>query len=325
MRQKYYNLLVFTVLISLFSCEGDGYTVPEGGKELQNACIKRTLGPNVAGEKIEFAYAMALPSTKGKLVSAKVEASIPGAPGTYMENKSYYTNTSGQDIGVEVGSSSLTEGKITEVTYTVDTCAATLRYYYVVPEEAKGKEVSFTFSATGSNGKTVSHRMGPYVISRMDMKLDLVLTNNSYFSIADMEIYDETFAAAHPDKIDLVYLFRTVRGINFRHALVSPAADSEYLPSITLPEGVNNSTRLQRSYASADQQLARDQYGVFVDDRDLQEIDLQNAPNYAINIAQNAGAWLETADGQYRAYIYINNADEKRAGMTLSIKRLKVK
>jgi hypothetical protein len=325
MQRKYYYVALFICLTGFFACEKSDYEVPEGGKELQNNCIKRSLGPNIAGGKIEFAYAMALSPTQGKLVSAKVEASIPGDVGTYLENKSYHTNASGQDIGIEVGNPSVTEGKVTEEVYSVDTCAATLRYYYVIPEAAKGKEVSFTFSATDSHGKTVTFKMGPYTVSQMDMKLDIVLGNNSYFSIADMAVYDATFAAANPDKIDLVYLYRSLRGVKFLHALVSPAADSEYLPDITLPDGVNNSTRLLKVFASADQQLARDQFGVFVDDLDLQKIDLSKAPNYGINIAQNAGAWLETADGQYRAYIYVNKADEKRAGMTFSIKRLKVK
>lgn len=326
MRIKHYIFLLACFGIAFTSCEDKEYTIPEGVKSLTNDCLKRSLGPNVIGTTIDFAYAMALPFNTGNLVSAKVEASIVGATGTYLENNSYHTGNGGEDVGIEIGSPSITDGKITEVIFTRDTCASTLRYYYKVPEEARGKEVSFKFSATDSNGKQVSYDMGPYKISEMDMKLDLVLKNNSYFSISDMAVYDAATAATIPDKIDLVYLFRTIRGVTFRHAFVSPTAENaEYLPNITLPAGLGNSTKFMKVYSSADQQLARNEYGLFVDDLDLREINLANSPDYAINVTQYAGAWVETSDGVYRAYIYVNKASETVGGMTISIKRLKVK
>lgn len=72
-------------------------------------------------------------------------------------------------VGVELGSPSETNGGVTEVHFTVDTCASTLRYYYIIPEEARGREVSFTFSAESSNGQAVNYKMGPYKISNMVM------------------------------------------------------------------------------------------------------------------------------------------------------------
>ena len=66
--------------------------------------IKRSLGPNIVGQDIEFAYAMALPAHKGKLVSAEVEASIAGAPATNLLNLSHYTLGSGKDTGIVVAS-----------------------------------------------------------------------------------------------------------------------------------------------------------------------------------------------------------------------------
>ncbi|MDR1683661.1 MAG: DUF4466 family protein [Candidatus Symbiothrix sp.] len=325
--KHYYIILSIACFGIIFaSCDDNAYTIPDGAKELTNDCLKRSLGPNMVGGSIDFAYAMALPFNTGNLVSAKVEASIAGASGTYLENHSYHTGSGGENVGIEIGSPSVTDGIATEVVFTRDTCASTLRYYYIVPEEARGKQVSFKFSASDSNGKQVSYDMGPYNISEMDMKLDMALTNNSYFSISDMAVYNATQAAENPDKIDLVYLFRTMRGVTFRHAFVSPTAENaDYLPNLTLPAGVGNSTKFMKVYASADQQLARNEFGVFVDDLDLREINLSNAPDYGINIAQNAGAWLETADGKYRAYIYVNKASETVGGMTISIKRLKIK
>jgi len=314
---------LFCIIIFFASCSDDDYEVPEGGKKLQNKCIKRTIGPNLVGEKIEFAYAMALAPENGKLVSAKVEASITGASGTYFDNKSYHTNGSGHDVGIEVCSPSVTEGKVTDISFVRDTCAATLRFYYVIPEEARGKQVSFTFYATDSNGKTVSHKMGSYAISEMDMKLDIVLKNNSYFSIADMAVYDEDEIAANPQKADLVYLFRNK--IHFLHSLISPGADSQYLPDITIPDGANNNTRFFKVFASADQQLARNEFGVFVDDYDLRKMDFTDTPDFGINMKVNSGGWIESSDGQYRAYFYVNKVSNPLRQMTISVKRLKVK
>ena len=322
---KFNIFLVLCLLSFLFvSCDNE-YEIPDGVTELTNDCIKRSLGPNVVGGQIEFAYAMALPKEKGKLVSARVEASIPGAEGTYLEHRSFHTDNIGSDVGVEIGTPSETIGAVTEVRFTVDTCASTLRYYYVIPEEARGKEVSFVFFAESSDGETSKYEMGPYKIASMDMMLDIKLNNNSYFSIEDMRTYTADEAAEHPEKIDLVYLFRMMRGVKFLHALVAPAADEDYRPNVSLPEGVTNNTKIKRVYSSCDQQLARNEAGVFVDDLDLQQIDLSRSPNYSINLAEMNGIWAETSDGRYRAYIYINEAQATRAGITISIKRLKVR
>ena len=327
MLHKYYSLiLVLLLAVFITACQEEEYSLPTAESGLQNDCIKRTLGPNMVGMNIEFAYAMALLPSEGKIVSAQVEATIAGATGTYLENKSYYTNSSGQDVGIAIGDASVTTGTKTVVTFTKDTCAATLRYYYRIPEEARGKSVDFIFSAKASNGQTVSYEMGSYNIAKMDMKLDLLAKDGAacYISITDMAVYDAAGAAANAAKIDLVYLHRLISGITFSHALVSPA-NTEYLPGITLPSGVSNSSKEIKAWNLRDQQLARLQYGIFIDDVDLQQIDFTNAPNYAINMKAESGLWVETTDGKYRAYIFVNKVDDTKKEMTLSIKRLQVK
>ncbi len=123
-----YTLLLLSFLMGIMACDpSDHPTVTPLAKEgFQADVIKRSLGPNVVGIDIEFAFAMAMPAKMGKIVSAQVEASIPGATGTYLENKSYYTDGSGNDIGVTVGQPFLNEGKITKVNFTSDTSAAYL-------------------------------------------------------------------------------------------------------------------------------------------------------------------------------------------------------
>ncbi len=328
MQLKYYSLLLLTFAVIFFTaCQDEEYSLPtlEGG--LHNDCIKRTLGPNVVGLNLEFAYAMALPKAEGKIVSAQVEASIAGGAATYMEYRSFSTNSSGVDVPVTIGSPSVTSATKTEVVFTKDTCAATLRYYYIIPEEARGKTVKFTFSAKASNGQTVTYEMGPYTVAKMDMKLDLVVSdnNNSYISIADLAVYNAATAATQAANIDLVYLYRTYTTATFNHALVAPAANPDYKPGITLPAGVGNGAKIWKVWALRDQHLARLQYGIYIDDVDFQELDFSGAPDYAINLRAEAGTWVETADGKYRAYIYINKIDNTKKEMTISIKRYQMK
>ena len=73
MKRKY-NSLILLMLVAIFfsACQNDEYSTPIPGTTLNNDCLKRTLGPNIVGMNIEFAYAMALPATTGKLVSAQV-------------------------------------------------------------------------------------------------------------------------------------------------------------------------------------------------------------------------------------------------------------
>lgn len=317
-------LAVMVLAWGFQSCSDDGtYEIPDATSGLQNDLIKRSLGPNVVGGVIEFAYAMAQLPTEGKIVEASVEASIGGATGTVLQNKSF--NTGGS---VEIGSPSTTDGKLTKVTFTKDTSAATLRYNYVIPEEARGKSLTFKFLAKSSNGQVVTYDAGPYEISSMDMVLDLVAKDPSaaYISIADLKLYTAAEAAASPSKVDLVYLYRATPA-SFGHALVAPATDPMYLPGVTLPTGVSNNTKLIKAFTVRDQQLARLQYGVYVDDIDLKTKDFSTAPNFITDLRAEYGAWVETADGTYRALVFVNAVTNTPAvkEIRISIKRLKVK
>lgn len=328
-------IIGFIVLLSLpvflVSCESD-----EDEATLNNKCIKRSLGPNVIGQEIEFVYAMAIQPSAGKLVSVEVEASIQGDAATWLEHRSYHTKLDGIDTAVVIGSPSVNADNKTKVEFKVDTCAAALRYYYVIPESAKGKTVSFTFSALASNGETVSMQMGPYAIAEMDMVLDLPVSAAScYISIEDMAVYNAATAATIPNKIDLVYLYKNYNtdSVPFNHSFVAPAADAKkYLPGITLPAGVNRNTKI-RDVGIKDAHLARlhlktpaeAQPALYIDDIDLRNIDMSNMPNWALDIITNDGMWIETQDGKYKAYIFANEMRKGRAGGTISMKRYTVK
>ena len=322
------NLVLLIGGLALFgvSCKKSDYALPTPSTRLQNQAIKRTLGPNIVGQQIEFAYAGAI--LKGKLTSFQAEASIAGAPGTYMENRSFYTAQTGADVGVPVGDPSVTKANNTTVTFNVDTNAATLRYYYVIPEEARGKTVTITFTAK-SGGESVSTVMGPYTVAKMDMKLNMALKDGGamYISIGDTAVYNAADAATHAGSVDLVYLYRNITTSAFGHALVSPGADASlYLPGVSLPAGVNRSTKELKAFNLQDHNLApTEQFGgIFIDDIDFQTIDLSKSPNYAINLKADAGVWCETADGKYRAYIFFNTVATSGTA-TVSMKRYKLK
>lgn len=327
MQRNYFKqiLVALFVLVGVTACDTSEHPTITPLKKVgfQSDVIKRSLGPNVVGQEIEFAFAMALPSAQGKLVSAEVKASIPGAAGTFLETKSYYTDGSGNDIGVTVAQPFLNEGGVTRVNFSADTSAATLRYYYRIPEAAKGQKVSFEFISTSSTGEKVTYTMGPYDIAKMDMVLDLDMQDNgrAYISLADMKVYTAAEAAQNPDKIDLVYLYRSIPGITFNHALVAPAANAQYLPGVTLPAGVNRSAKISKVWNLRDFHLARLQFSIFIDDLDFEKLNIADAPNYAINMRAEAGAWVETADGKYRAFIYMNTVNNTTRSARISIKR----
>lgn len=326
------SFMMLLCLSFLFtSCEQE-----ETEAVFNNKCIKRSLGPNVWGQEIEFVYAAAIQPLVGNLISIQVEASIEGGAATWLEHHSYYTKLDGMDTAIVVGSPSVNINNKTQVKFTVDTCAVALRYYYSIPESAKGKTVSFTFSALSSNGETVSLEMGPYSISEMDMKLDIPVTAaRCYVSIEDMAVYTVAETANLIDKIDLVYLYRNYNSdsVAFNHAFVAPAANPQkFLPGITLPDGINRNTRI-RDVGIKDAHLARlhlktppeAQPALYIDDIDLRDIDMSRMPNYALDIITNDGMWIETEDGKYKAYIFANNMNKGRAGGTISMKRYTMK
>jgi hypothetical protein len=322
-RSKYFKhtALIAVLALILAGCEKKEYALPTPSEGLQTDVIKRSLGPNVIGERIEFAFAMAI--LNGKLATAEVEATIEGGPGTFLEHRSFYTNGSGVDVPVTVGSPSVTTGNKTVVTFGKDTAAVTLRYYYVVPEAGRGQNVSFKFTTTSADGKTATFNMGPYKIAKMDMARNITVSNNNlaYISLENMAVYNSANAASNAAKIDLVYLYRNITTSAFNHALVSPAA-TEYLPGVTLPAGVNKSSKIRKEFGLPDHQLAPNLAGaLYIDDLDFEKIDLTESPNFAINLKAESGVWVETADGKYRAYIYLNSVNNGAGTAVISIKR----
>ncbi|MDR0699246.1 MAG: DUF4466 family protein [Tannerella sp.] len=332
MNRKRYNIpILLFAFTALLSCD-DGITlIGDSVTKLSNDCIKRSLpvAPNIVGNNIEFAYAMALPSDLGKLQSAQVVASIPGGEGTRFDPNSYYTNNAGLDVPVPVASESVTNGATTSVTFTADTCASTLRYYYYIPEEARDREVSFTFSVKASNGQTAEYKMGPYKISKMDMTLNKVLShgNACYISFHNdgeaVTVYTAADLAANSSlasQTDLVYTYND--NTDLTHGFFAANAPAELHPGVTFPSGFVSNTKIIKVYGLRDRQLSDLNSSLHVDDLDFQEISFNTYYSNALKLVTEGGLWIETADGQYRAFVFINATAANTA--TISVKRYKM-
>lgn len=315
MKYRFLNIALFVlVLVATTACDKSVVTITK------NDLLKKTVGPNIVGQTIEFAYAMAVPG--GKIVSAQVEASIPGASKTGFGLDSYYTNSGGVDIPVRVAKDTATIGNKSSVVI-IDTCAATLRFYYVIPEAARGKTVSFKFSCTSDNGETVSYSTPEYTISKMDIQRNIILTNGAacYFSLKQMKAFTKTEVDASSElakEIDLVYYYQTAVGI--AHVLASPATSAEYLYSTVIPVGCTLDTKISRRRDVRDQQLGSIK-AEFVDDLDFVGLNMDNTPNFVFNLIKDNSLFVVSNDGKYKVFILINSTDNTNKKMTISIKR----
>lgn len=319
--QNLYRYAVMMLLVFLVAaCQKE-----ENKNGLQNNVIKKTLGPHLVGEKIWFSYAIG--TSVGTLSSAEAVASVAGAEGTGFEPYSWNTSPAGAEVPVPVTRDLSTNGTVSSATL-IDTAAATLRYYYVIPEEARGQNVSFSFNANSSNGENVSRSTESFAISRMDMVKNLEVNDGKacYISIENMKVYtkEEIESGNLSGSVDLVYLYREVDGVSFGHALIAPSAEA-YLQGAEIPNGASNNVKIEKQVNIRDQHLSDGQYAVFIDDIDFMNLDMSNAANFVLNFRKDEGSWVETQDGKYRAYIYINDADNTVPGMTISMKRLAIK
>lgn len=297
---------------------------------LNNDLLKKTTGPAVIGTRVEFAYAIG--ANEGNLQNVKAEASIPGATGTGFSGYSWFTDrNTGVDKPVLTASDTITNGAVsTAKIIDVNNKAVTLRYFYTVPEAARGQTVTFKFSGTSSTGREVTISSPAYQVSKMDMSRLIVLEDakKAYFSIADMAAYtkEEVDQKNLSGKIDFVYIYRpTISTYAFGHAMVS-LANKSYISDLNLPANwTKPATKLDKRVDIRDAQLRGGGFDSYIDDIDLERTTFINAADFAYGLAADQGAFVTSADGTYVAYIFVNAVNNTTKTMTISIKRLKVK
>jgi len=331
------------------SCSDD-----ESVSNMRNDFIKKTSSPAIVGQFVEFAYAMG--TTTGRLNTAEAIASISGAQDTGFGLYSYFTARAtmnvdgvsypaGSDVPLRTVQDATTNGATSTATLMekvdanyinptiafgtsqTDLIAATIRYYYVVPEEARGKEISFRFSSKSSTGEIAEYQTPNYKVSKMDMKRLISMKNENacYFSIADMKAYtkEEVESQNLSSKIDFIYMYQAqLDGFTYGHVFVSPGTDSKFIaiPS-AIPGGwTKNKTLMEKRVDVRDAQLKGNIPNVYIDDIDFETLNLSAAVDYVLTFNAEEGAFMKTADGKYAAYIFVNSLNAN-GEMTVSIKR----
>lgn len=353
---KIFKYLFLIILVShLASCSDDE------SSNVKNDFMKKTTSPAIVGETIEFAYAMG--TTSGRLSTAEAVASVSGVQGTGFGLYSYFTArnavsyngvnyVAGAEVPVQTVRETSTSGTTTTASMMEkvethymnpvvalgasqsDLVAATLRYYYVVPEEARGKEFSLRFTAKSTEGELASYQTPAYKVSKMDMKRLIAMKNNEacYFSIADMKAYTKAEVESQnlSGKIDFVYMYQAqLGGFTYNHAFVSPGTDPKFVAiPANIPSGwTKNKTLMEKRVDVRDAQLKGSMPNVYIDDIDFETLNLDAAVDYVLDCKAEEGAFMKTADGKYAAYIFINSLPTANNGQTftVSIKRYPLK
>ena len=322
---KYINLIIVTLIVLVAaSCSKDEIELT-----LMNDFLKKTEAPPVAGEKLEFAYAMA--TREGFLKTATAEVTFAGASGTGFETKSYHVDSKGTDIGVLVADTS-TVSTLSSATFKKDTVAATLRFTYVVPKEAKGKIINITFKVESTLGKVTTIKSPDYKVSNIDIARNIIMTNKNacYFSLETMKSYTEAEVNTQnmQDKIDLIYGYDATtpapEKYAYGHALLSPSTEAKYLNGRTVPVNFKlNKSKIEKKVFLNDMLLSGALPATYVDDIDLQTLDISHALDFILGIVAKNSVLIESEDGKYRAYIYISAAASSK--LTFSVKRLTMK
>ncbi len=323
------GLFLSATIISSCKKEDD-----EQDSGFKNEFIKKTQMPLIVGQTVEFAYGMG--TTTGKLTNVRAVASIAGATGTLWEPFTWRTTTGGVNVSSVAATVSPTVGT-TSSAVVIDANATTLRYFYVIPEAARGQDISFEFSADNSEGKTVSTKTQNYHVTRMDMIRSIALSSTAtgarYFSIADGKAYTqaEVDAGNLSGKIDFVYAYAatitpTTTAYTYGHSFVSPSEAAYFPAGFTInPAWTKRTTKMERKIGTTlyDGQLKNDiNTGVFVDEIDLNQQEFNGSAAFALTMLQDASIFMKTADGKYTAFIYINSINNATTSAVISMKRI---
>ncbi len=340
---------IYLLICSLFAGLMLGCNSPEGPTTLlKNDCLHRSWGIHMVGEELVFAYAAAMPYDSGKIESMKVTASIAGGPSTRFDTRAYKTSQAGVEVGTTVATNiPQTNPCSSKVDLIVDTCAITLRYYYEIPEEARDKDVTFTFYASADNGEVVSYEMGPIHCSRQDCKTGLEASNERcYISIEDMAVYTYDEVVAGNKSVDIIYTYKTVKtptspsgsssigGLN--KCFMAPTTEAinriEELKTIQLPP-VERNTKLRESAHAKDEVIEQSKWHLYITDEDFAALDFRPSPvgmgysNLVTNFVTEYNCiWIESEDGRYRAWMWVNTpSSDLTDQITFGMKRYEVK
>lgn len=302
-------------------------------------CLDRSWGIHMVGENLSFAFAGAMYPGTGTLKSFKVVATIPGDTGTGWDENTYKTSSSGEEVPTLAAKTiRQSDPCASKVDILLDTSALTLRYKYVIPEEARDKDVSFTFYASNEKGQVVAREMGPVHCSRQYCVTGLQASNTRcYISVEDMAVYTYDEVIAGNKTVDVVYAYRAVPtdsspggegstgGLN--KCFMSPTSEAinriKELRDVKLPP-VERNTKLRESAHAKDEVIEHSKWHLYITDRDFAEMDFQRAgySNLVTNFVTAYNCiWIETEDGKYRAWMWVNTPAGGGDAITFGMKR----
>ena len=316
-------LLLYAVAVAFCSSCSDDES------PLRTDLLRKDVGPDLVGNTVELAYAIG--STDGTPIKAvEVTASFPGAEGTGIAMNSRYTNPdNGEEDEVRIATETSTEGTVSKA-YIVDTVAATIRYFYVVPEVARGSKIKFHFrSITGTGEATV--QSPEYTVSNVEIFKNLSLSSGerSCFSLETMQSYSvaQVEEMGIAGKIDFIYTYKPTMGSgwSFAHGLVSPSNEKGYLYPVEIPSGAANRTLMEKRYWPDGQLKTSGVPTIYVDEIDLRQAALDGVTAHAYELGQDQGILVKSHDGKYIAYLYINETSSNLKRMSFAIKRLTLK
>lgn len=315
-------LLSVTLAVFYSSCSDEE-------SPLRNDLLRKDTGPVLVGNTLEFAYAIG--STDGSPIKAvEVTASIPGGEGTGIGMNSRYTNpNNGEEEEVRIATETRTEG-VQSKAYIVDTIAATIRYFYVVPKEARGNKIKFYFRSITATGEATI-QSPEYTVSSVEIfrNLSLASGQRNCFSLETMQSYSvaQVEELGIAGKIDFIYTYKPALGSGwtFSHGLVAPSNEKGYLYPVEVPAGAINKTLMEKRFWPDGQLKTSGVPTIYVDEIDLRQAALDGVTSHAYELGQDQGVLIKSHDQKYIAYLYINETSSNLQRVNFAIKRLTLK
>lgn len=325
---KVINSSLYKISLLLFSIFHFSSCDNSNNENLQNDLFLRGTEPIMVGCTMEFVYSLG--STDGNpLKAVEIIAPFSGDKGTKIYKTGLYTNpNNGNDEEVLIITDTETDGSISKA-YFIDTIAASVRYSYVVPKEAQGKDLKFHFRGITDTSSSEITSMTYHVNNIEIFKGFIMNTEKNCFSIENMKTYtiEEVNSNGIQDKIDFIYTYKPTMGsgFTFNHALVSPSNEKGYLYPIEIPYNCNNKTLIEKRLWPDGQLKTSGIPSVYVDEIDLRNAQFDGITTHAYDLLKDQGIIIKSHDEKYIIYLYINDIDNELKQISFSIKRLTIK
>ena len=309
--------------------------------------LDKSYGPIIVGQQVDFSFAIAS-NDDSSLKNFEISASIAGQAGTTVDTKCYWTLLDGVTYNKVMLSGISTVGKVTAGSVIdgiiwetgsasgYSSKAVTIRYSYIVPEEARGKNLQFNVRYTTVKGSEQSFSTITYNVEKMDMVKDIVLTDlasntgKNYFSISELKAYTkaEVESLNKSAAIDFVYRYATTPIVTpggnsiTLNTCISAASNLIYLNNNYVPASWTKNATLIEARKWDDMQLKGNTPNSYITDLDIKSTSFNGKTFGEFNLKKDFSVVAKTADGKYCAFIYLKSVS---AGtITIGVKRLAI-